>query len=576
MRQQIRVSAEFLAAVNNETQRARSRSLAACLATIMLLSLTAAAQEPVARITQQINNSERVAIRDSHPPSAMAENEIGPVPPAMKLPGINLVFSRTAAQEADLQALIAAQQDPASPLYQTWLTPDDFAARFGVADSDIAEVKFWLQQQGFSIDGVSRSKNRITFSGTVGQVETAFSLELHYYMVNGKKYFAPADDIHVPAAFSSLVQNVTNLSTFRPIPHVKFRTPQPVPQFTSGNTGKHYLTPKDVATIYDVSAAYNAGYNGTGQSIAVVGQSAVELSDIENFQSAAGLSTKDPSLVLVPNSGDSAVSYGDEAESDLDLEYTGAMAPAATIYFVYTGDNSNYNVWDSISYAVDNSTAPIISVSYGTCETALSSSDYSTLNGTLKQAASQGQSVIVASGDTGSTDCYRDYSMSKSKRQALAVDFPASSQYVTAIGGTEFSADDVDSSNTTYWTSASGRDIVGSALSYIPEQVWNDDDSSSGLSSGGGGVSSKTSRPSWQTGVNGMPSGSYRFVPDISLASSASNPGYLYCSSDWTTGIRGSCSKGFRDKNNRYLTVAGGTSFAAPILRECWRFSIRS
>ena len=157
-----------------------------------------------------------------------------------------------------------------------------------------------------------------------------------------------------------------------------------------------------MATIYDINSAYSAGYTGADQSIAIVGQSSIVLSDIEKFQSAAGLSTKDPTLVLVPNSGSATVHSDDEAESDLDLEYSGGIATGATIYFVYVGNNPNYSVWDSLNYAVDNKTAPIISVTYGACETALSSNDYSTLNGILEQAATQGQSVIAAAGDNGS------------------------------------------------------------------------------------------------------------------------------------------------------------------------------
>src|SRR5207253_1783571 len=133
-----------------------------------------------------------------------------------------------------------------------------------------------------------------------------------------------------------------------------------------------------------------------------------------------------------------------------------------------------------------------------------------------------------------------------------------------AMGGTEFPLADVASTNTTYWQAASGSDFVSSALSYIPEQVWNDD-SSLGLGSGGGGVSTFTSRPSWQTGVTGIPSGTFRFVPDISLSSSPNNAGYLFCSSDTLTRVTGSCTNGFRDSSNVNLTVAGGTSFAAPI-----------
>jgi len=181
-------------------------------------------------------------------------------------------------------------------------------------------------------------------------------------------------------------------------------------------------------------------------------------------------------------------------------------------------------------------------------------------------AITQGQTVLVPAGDNGSTDCYGETGLTIAQQGALAVDFPASSQYFTAMGGTEFPSADVAASNTTYWHSASGSDLISSALSYIPEQVWNDDPTAGSLAAGGGGVSAFTVRPSWQTGVTGVPLGSYRLVPDISLDSLAYNAGYLYCSSDSaSTQITGSCSNGFRDSSNKYLTVAGGTSFASPI-----------
>ncbi len=266
----------------------------------------------------------------------------------------------------------------------------------------------------------------------------------------------------------------------------------------------------------------------------------------------------------MPNTGSSTVYTGDETESDLDIEYTSGIATGASIVFVYTGSNNNYGVFDALQYAVDNKLAPVISVSYGSCEAALSSSDYTTLTSIFAQAAAQGQTIVAASGDSGSTDCYQQTSLSTATRQSLAVDFPASSQYVTGLGGTMLTSAAV-ASGSSYWQSASGSDVISSALSYMPEQVWNND-STSGLSSGGGGVSTLTLRPSWQTGVAGIPSGSYRLVPDIALASSPQNAGYLYCSSDTqSTGITGSCSHGFRDTNSTYLTVAGGTSFAAPV-----------
>jgi len=154
---------------------------------------------------------------------ARPENDAGRMAVGTQLEGNSIVLSRTAAQEADLQALIAAQQDPTSPSYHKWLTPEEFAARFGVADAVIAKMQSWLEKHGFTVDSISRSKNRIIFSGTVEQVEAAFGTELHYYKVDGEAHFAPSRDISVPVAVSSLVQTVTNLS--RPPVLIRLRQP---------------------------------------------------------------------------------------------------------------------------------------------------------------------------------------------------------------------------------------------------------------------------------------------------------------------------------------------------------------
>jgi subtilase family serine protease len=525
------------------------------------------AQRPQSRIAGEIT-SQRVVMPKTQPPLAKFAADKGSLAPQTQLTSMGLVFSRSAAQEADLQTLIAAQQNPASPQYHAWLTPDQFAVRFGMSDADIAKTKEWLEQQGFTVQAVSRSKNRITFSGTAAQAEAAFDVQLHNYQTDGTTHFAPAGDISLPAELAPVVQSITHLSNFRPHSHMRVQSGSLVsrPNFTSSQSGSHYLTPADIETIYDIKAAQSAGYNGSGQSIAIMGQSAVVLSDIENFQSAAGLTKKDPTMVLVPGTGASTVYTGDESESDLDLEYSGAIAPGATIYFVYAGNGTNASVNDAIVYAVDNDIAPIISTSYGGCETEYSPSEYATENGVFAQAAAQGQTVIAAAGDDGSTDCYGVSGLTTAQQEAVSVDFPASSQYVTAMGGTEFSAANV-ASGSSYWAAANGSDVLSSAESYIPEQVWNDSSSSIGISAGGGGASVlNTTRPSWQTGVPGISSGSTRLVPDIALDSSPNNAGYLYCSSDFTgTGITGSCANGFRDSSNSNLTVAGGTSFAVPI-----------
>lgn len=559
----------------------RQRRLWVCgwIAACTMVASHLGAQSVAPRITSEITNSEQATLQGSLHPLAQARFDAGRVPANTKLDGVSIYFSRSAEQEADLQGLIAAQQDPASPLYHQWLNPDQFAARFSMADSDLDKVKSWLEQQGFSVDSVARSRNMIRFSGTSRQVEQAFSTEMHYYNVQGARHFAPSTELSVPAAIAPVVLGVRNLSDFRPRPmHIA----PAHPDFTSSRTGAVHFEPGDIAVAYDMNHLPSSSSYGTGQSIAIMGQSAILTTDIENFQSASGLSTKDPTLVLVPNTGSSMFYEGDESESDIDLEWSGAIAYDAKIIFVYVGSNFNTSVSDAVQYAVDEDIAPIISISYGTCETDLNASDITTMEAWGAQAVSQGQTMVASSGDSGSTACaigYAGYTtdsgvpFTTAMEQALAVNYPASSAYVTAAGGTEIIATNSVSTNSTYWDAQSTSDILTSAKVYIPEVAWNDDALSGayspinggGLSSSGGGVSALVTRPSWQAGVTGIPAGTMRLVPDIALYSSPYYPGYLFCSSDPSNQVYGSCSNGFRDADDIYLTVAGGTSFAAPI-----------
>ncbi len=243
------------------------------------------------RLTAEINYSSRAALAGSVNPRASTQKEIGRVPSGTKMNGVTMYFKPSDEQQAELDALIKAQQTPGSAYYHRWLTPDEYASRFGLSDNDLAKVQSWLEQQGFAVDRVARSHNSITFSGTVGQVEVAFQTQIDNYTIGNKMHFANASQLMIPSGLAGVVRSVRNLDDFRPKPLVRFHkdfASTAKPAFTSNQSGSNYLTPKDVATIYDINAAYSEGYTGTGQSIAVVGQSKVDVSDIENFQSAYG------------------------------------------------------------------------------------------------------------------------------------------------------------------------------------------------------------------------------------------------------------------------------------------------
>jgi subtilase family serine protease len=552
-------------------------SFAACMAFLLPSAPFAAAQSLTARITAPIVNTSRVTLAGSHPAAANAQADLGAIPASTRLQGITLVFSRSAPQQSALDSLMVAQQDPQSPKFHQWITPDQFAAQFGVADSDIAATQAWLQSQGFTLGTVSRSRTRISFSGTEAQVEQAFKTQLHNFRsarAAGGMFFAPATDLSIPAALAGTVLAVENLSSYRPHSHLVRR---PQPNLTISGNQAVFLSPPDVATIYDVNPVYSAGFTGTGQTIAIVGQSAIIGSDITAFQTALGVTPKAPNTFLVPNTGVATLYSGDEGESDLDLEYSGAMAPGATINFYYSGNSQTAGVFDAIQYVVDNNSANIISSSYGDCEFDIGQTNIQIIDSILQQGTVQGETILSASGDNGSTDCAADSNLTFAQQTTLGVDYPASSPYITAAGGTEFSAANSTPTNATYWTPAGTSDVVSTAIKYIPEQVWNDDvynlqnlsPGQSPLSGSGGGASLFETRPTWQTGVAGIASGTTRLLPDISLAASPNFPGYVFCTSDTTyygTTESGSCVVGFRDATQGYVNAAGGTSFVAPIL----------
>jgi subtilase family serine protease len=547
---------------------------ALCMALVLFAATAARAQSaspaklpahlPV-RLQGDISDSQRTRLPGSQHPLAQPRYESGRVPADTRLQGMSLVFSRTQTQKADLLALIAEQQNPSSPQFHKWLTPDQFAARFGVAQSDLDKATQWLQQQGFSVDRTARSRNRLFFSGSVHQVEAAFATELHYYTIDGKKQFAPSTAISLPSALAGVVESVGDLNSFRPKSMLKkFPNVAAKPDFTSGLSGSHFTGPGDIATIYDLQPVYSAGLTGAGQSIAILGQSAIYVSDVEHFQTASGWTTPvDPTLVLVPGTGAGDLFLpGDETESDVDLEWASTIAPDATIFFVFTGDGSSNGVFDSLAYSVDERIAPIISLSYGGCEPAFPSDEITAIEDVNQQAAAQGQTLLAASGDDGASGCLRDTNLGFPEQAELAVSYPASSPYFTAVGGTEF-----NEGTGTYWTSNGTNDVINSAISYIPEVVWNDDNPL-GVGASGGGVSILFPKPSWQTGVPGIPSDGVRDVPDISLDSAAGNDPLLLCSTDtaaWHQGQVNSCDKGFRDSATGDLTYDGGTSFATPI-----------
>lgn len=529
---------------------------AMALAVLAGLAVPTASAAVENRILAPVASTGYVAIPNSVHPKAKLGTDLGATPGDTKLE-MSIRFTRTEAQEAALDQLLADQQNPSSPLYHQWLTPAQFGAQFGMSSADLAKVSAWLTSQGFTVTAVANGGSFIRFTGTVAQAQTAFATSIHNLSVHGETHYANITNISVPGALAGVVGAVTGLHNFRLQPRI--RTSAVKPDFTSSISGSHFIAPGDIYTVYNSSPLLNAStpINGTGETIAVVGQVDIYPADVAAFRSASGLSTTNLPTTIhagtdpgypVCNSCSTGPNEGDLSESSLDVEWSGAMAPNATIDFV-TGQDV---IGNSMTYAIDNDLAPIVTTSYGLCEAGWGYTELNSLNALFKQANAQGQTVMAAAADEGATDC----DAGPSAEEGLSVDFPGSSPYVTSVGGTQFN-EGTATGATSYWSGTNGT-TGGSAISYIPEAVWNDEPAFDAYGGGGGGSSAFFTKPAWQVGT---PADASRDVPDLSLDGSDAHDPLLFCVN---VALGDSCTNGYRISNND-LEVAGGTSFDSQI-----------
>ncbi len=481
-----------------------------------------AAQVPAAaphnRVQGKIVDADAVTLLGNTHPLAIADFDRGLIASDARLERMVLVLQPDAAQQKALDALTAAQQQPNSPLYHQWLSPEEYGRRFGVSEGDLAAIISWLKGHGFQVEPVPAGRRLVLFSGTAAQMADTFHTSIHQYSVKGQLHLANAEDPQIPRSLAPVVAGVLSLHDFRRTSATHSIKAAAHPEYSQGST--HYLLPADFATIYNLAPLDKVGFTGTGTSIAIVGRSNINLSDIATFRSFAGLSTSAPKIVL-PN-GDPGLIPGDQDEATLDVEWSGAVAPAATVQYVAARSTATTDGVDlSAQYIVNNKTAPVMSTSYGSCEAYMGSSELTFYNGLWQQAAAEGITAFVSSGDSGASGCNGGSSTGGS---GLGVNGLCSSPYSTCVGGTQFNE---GSAATTYWNTTNGSG-GGSARSYIPEQVWNESASNGGqgLWSSGGGISLRFSQPAWQKGVPGAVGNGMRTVPDVSLTS-ASHDGYI-------------------------------------------------
>lgn len=493
--------------------------LALTVALMLRVAVPASAQtEPADRIAGPIDTSQRVVTNGVHA-LATRGNDQGRVSGGQAFHRMVLLLGGSAAQEQDLDELLAAQQDPKSPEYHRWLTPAEFGRRFGPSKNDLAALSGWLTGQGFTVEPAPNGRRTLIFSGTSAQVETAFQTEMHRYAVNGKTYVANAKPASVPRALAAVVKSVASMTSFHPM------LPQSWPAETKElqiRQGVAATGPADLAAIYNAAPLNSAGVEGQGQSIALIEESNIVLQDLTDFRTVTGLPAANVNVIVNgPDPGPLAYD-GEEFEAISDVEYAGAMAPQVTLNVVVTESTEfTQGILLSEFYAVDNVVSPITSLSYGGCET-LNDTYYpgvpQAFAAAYEQGAAEGMSQFVASGDYGGDAC-----LGLGYIAGYGVNAIGDSPWNVSVGGTEFIMPDPN----TYFPPPSYT-----ATGYIPESAWNDYENplDERPLAGNGGVSINFTKPAWQTGP-GVPADGQRDLPDVSLVS-GDNLYYLTCEKD--------------------------------------------
>ncbi len=569
--------------------------LSSCKFPVVLLILTLAravsvqAQSPATPlITQAIDEAKLVTLHGNVHPLAQARYDLGAVPDSLAANQILLLLNRPVARQTALQQFMKDVHTRASASYHQWLTPQQFGERFGAADSDVQIAAGWLKSHGFKVARVTKSKGLIEFSGTAGQLREALHTQIHQYSIKGETHYANANEISIPSALAPLVRGISPLNNFRAQPQLQAlgrasyspTTKKTTPQWTlpNGNTTFYAVAPEDFATQYDLAPLYQAGVNGTGQTIGIINESNIDVGLVSAYQQLFGLPSNPTQVVI---DGDDPGLNGADVEAYLDVEVSGAVAPNATVnLYISNGSDFQDPVALSALRAIEDNQASVLSVSFGGCERFEGNSGNQLWSELWEEAAAQGQTVFVSSGDSGSAGC--DPAAPYAASYGLSVNGIASTPWNVAVGGTDFYYSDYATgaaSAATLWNQTNDSNL-GSLNAPLPEQVWNDFlgldvvDLYSGeqgdIAAGGGasscavqsssnGCTSGYAKPTWQTGP-GVPPDGVRDVPDVSLFASngANMSAYAICP------FQGECAPG--SDNTAEVYLVGGTSASSPAM----------
>jgi len=575
-----------------------------------------------ARLLNPIDDRDLVTLRGSVRKSLTAARDLGPVEDSMPM-HLYLVLQRTPAQQADLENLIARQQERTAAEYHKWLTPKQFGARFGAHPDDIAKLTSWLGSHGFEVRSVLNNASMIDFAGTAGQIREAFHTEMHYWNMPNGKFAANALDPQIPAALAPVVAGVMGLDKVPPRMHHtaprqvardtethRYKLVNPTvadkarPGYSDGY-GDYLVAPGDLYTIYNVNPIFTGGHLGATANVAVIEESDIEYGTVT---AGTGVATGGDvvtfrTLFGVPGTlnmhvyhgygtttctapGIDPSSNGEDEEASLDAEWINATAPSANLIFMSCDDSTDNGIFTSMAALIDNNLSDVMSMSYGEGESEILQTDptYALLDGLEAQAATQGQSIFISAGDSGSD--VADQNTPGTATSGLNVSV-FGSPLVTVAGGTDFSdfydAGAAGPPVSTYWGATNSANNAD-ALSYVPETAWNNSCASSIIAAsvdytpidycgaldffndgsvvgGSGGISTHYTVPAWQTGTSGY-SNAYHAQPDVSgfASNGAWYHALLFCDSN------GEYGGGFDCSSSGALGEAGGTSFVAPYL----------
>ena len=519
-------------------------------------------------VTQAVDEEQLTVLKGNTHPLARPEFDLGTAPATLPMHRMLLVLKRSAEQESAVRKLLDDQQDKKSPSYHKWLTPTQFGEQFGPTDADIQTVSSWLQSHGFQV-GSTKGRTVLEFSGSASQVQEAFHTAIHKYIVKDEQHWANASDPSIPTALTPAVAGVLTLHNFLKKPQIHFVNepvaamliPGKKPQVTfpaqTGQPQINALAPQDYATIYN-SPAFTGTVTGVGITIGVVGRSNLFNGgeDPADFGSVFGCCGRFEIVLNGPDPGD--LGGGEEAEATLDTTWTGGLAPGVIADLVVSASTNTTDGTDlSEVYIVENNLADIMTESFSSCELYATDAQLAGTYALAEQAAAQGITYFVSTGDDGAEGC--DDPSAPPAINPVSVNFLASTPFNVAVGGTMFNENGLTSK---YW--GSEQPVAESAISYIPENVWNESSLSNGLWSGSGGASTGNiaaggttpgiPKPSWQFGVAGIPGDGVRDLPDVALTAASHDP-YLLC-------YEGSCQP--NSQGEFFIYFISGTSASAP------------